>query len=354
MIDATRQDEKMPATRIGVVVIGRNEGERLARSLRSVKDRGPATVYVDSGSTDGSVATARLLGADVVVLDESQPFTAARGRNAGLARLVQCHPDLEAVQFVDGDCELVDGWLAAALGALDGDERIGAVCGRLSELSSETSIYGRLCDMEWNAPAGEVDACGGNAMIRVSAFQAVGGFRSELIAGEEPNLCFRLRRTGYKIVRLDAEMARHDAAMHRFGQWWTRMVRGGHAYAEAAWGRGSERYHVREALRPAFWALVLPAAALLLAWPTRGWSLLAFGLYPVQVARIAARRVRMHDRVGPAILYAVFCMVAKWAQLCGQIRFLRDRLRRRRSGLVEYKVARQPRGDVAAQPLVDD
>src|SRR5947207_307333 len=60
---------------LGVVVIGRNEGDRLRTCLSAVAGRNLPVVYVDSGSTDGSVATARGLGADVVALDLTTPFT---------------------------------------------------------------------------------------------------------------------------------------------------------------------------------------------------------------------------------------------------------------------------------------
>ena len=63
---------------LGVVAIGRNEGERLRRCLNSVVGRGHTVVYVDSGSTDGSTELARELGADVVELDLSLPFTMAQ------------------------------------------------------------------------------------------------------------------------------------------------------------------------------------------------------------------------------------------------------------------------------------
>ena len=55
---------------------------RLRQCLLSV---GSATiVYVDSGSTDGSIACAQSLGVESCPeLDLSIPFTAARARNAG-------------------------------------------------------------------------------------------------------------------------------------------------------------------------------------------------------------------------------------------------------------------------------
>ena len=99
--------------RVGVVAIGRNEGARLVRCLDSVCDGQRPVVYVDSGSTDGSVAAAEARGALVVALDMAQPFSAARARNAGWRTLLAAHPNLDAVQFVDGDCEVVAGWLDA-------------------------------------------------------------------------------------------------------------------------------------------------------------------------------------------------------------------------------------------------
>jgi len=47
---------------IDAVVIGRNEGERLVACLASLGGEIRRAVYVDSGSTDGSVAAARAAG----------------------------------------------------------------------------------------------------------------------------------------------------------------------------------------------------------------------------------------------------------------------------------------------------
>ena len=84
---------------IDAVVIGRNEGARLLACLQSLAGQVRRLVYVDSGSTDGSVKAAQAAGAEVVVLDMEQPFTAARARNAGLAVLADNPP--EFVQLVD-------------------------------------------------------------------------------------------------------------------------------------------------------------------------------------------------------------------------------------------------------------
>jgi glycosyltransferase involved in cell wall biosynthesis len=208
--------------KVGVVMIGRNEGERIRKCLESLGGIAKQVVYVDSGSTDGSVDMARAMGVEVVGLDMRVAFTAARARNEGFRRLRELAPDLAYVQFVDGDCELADGWLEKAVMFLGEHESVAVVCGRLREHYPERSIYNMLCDIEWDTPVGEAKSCGGNAVMRVGAFESAQGYRADLIAGEEPELCVRLRAAGWLIWRLDEEMALHDAAMTRFGQWWTR------------------------------------------------------------------------------------------------------------------------------------
>src|SRR5262249_30270274 len=159
-------------------------------------------VYVDSGSTDDSVAFARSRGVEVVELDMSIPFTAARARNEGLDRLLKVDPEVHFVQFVDGDCEVQQGWLQKAEQTLQSETAVAVVCGRRRERFPQSSIYNRLCDMEWDTPIGEAGACGGDAMMRVPALRQVGGYRASLIAGEEPELCTRLRGAGWKVLRL--------------------------------------------------------------------------------------------------------------------------------------------------------
>jgi GT2 family glycosyltransferase len=320
-------------------VIGRNEGERLRAALRSVGE-GVPVVYVDSGSCDGSVESAAALGADVVELDAGTPFTAARARNRGWTRLLGINPGLRFVQFLDGDCTLDAGWLAKAAAELEADPGLAVVCGRRRERKRDGSSYNRLCDMEWNTPVGEARSCGGDAMMRAEALRAVGGFRDGMIAGEEPELCARLRGGGWRITRVDAEMTLHDAAMTRFSQWWRRALRAGHAYAEGAWlhGRGPLRHNVRRVVSVVAWGAALPAAILGLAWPTRGLSLGLLGLYGILWLRIAAARGRRGDAPGDARLYATFCVVGKFAELLGIGLFVIRRVVLRREGrLIEYK-----------------
>ncbi|HEY6515272.1 MAG TPA: glycosyltransferase, partial [Steroidobacteraceae bacterium] len=216
---ATRSDPRETAleaperllSSLGVVVIGRNEGERLRRCLDSLGALMSRTVYVDSGSTDDSVTMSRARGASVVELDRKIPFTAARARNEGYRRLFELHPALEFVFFVDGDCEVAAQWPSAAVRFLAQRQWVAAVWGRVRERYPERSIYNLLCDMEWQSfQLGETTACGGIVVMRSRAFRQVKGFESRLICGEEPELCVRLRRAGWQIWHVDTEMILHD------------------------------------------------------------------------------------------------------------------------------------------------
>lgn len=296
-------------------------------------------MYVDSGSTDGSVVLARSLGVEVVPLDMSLPFTAGRARNAGFSRLMTLHPGLELVQFVDGDCEVAEGWLELAAEALRRRPKHAVVFGRRRERNIEGSLYNRICDVEWDVPVGEAKSCGGDAMMRVSAFEAVGGFTPSLIAGEEPELCVRLRAAGWRIERLDAEMTLHDAAMTRFSEWWKRNVRAGYAYAEGAslHGHPPERHWVRESRRIVVWGAVVPSLAIAGALPTLGASLLLLGGYPVTALR-SYRDTRRRGRPRPdALVYAVSCTLARLPELQGLLRYRVGALTGRRSKIIEYK-----------------
>ena len=332
----THSSSSGTSTSLGVVVIGRNEGERLGRCLASVLAPSRLVVYVDSGSTDGSVAMAATAGAVVHALDMRRPFTAARARNEGLQRLLALAPELRTVQFVDGDCEVVAEWIAAAAGFLDQHPDIAAVCGRRRERFPERSVYNLLCDLEWNTPVGEAKACGGDVLMRTAALREVGGYRDELIAGEEPELCVRLRAKGWRIWRLDAEMTLHDAAMTRFGQWWTRCVRAGFAFAEGMRLHGAppERHWVRESRSAWVWGGLIPLAVVLgmaVAGPSAAW---AFTIYPLQVARLALRSAGTRRARWAR---AFFTVAGKFPELVGQFKSALLRATRRRATLIEYK-----------------
>jgi serine acetyltransferase len=338
---------------VGLVVIGRNEGERLRDCLVSLAGQGEYLVYVDSGSSDGSQVVAAELGAEVVELDLSQPFSMARARNTGLARLRELAPQLEFVHFFDGDCQVVPGWVEQAWRYLAPRAGVAAVCGRRRERYPDRSLYNAIADLEWDGPTGPVAAVGGDALYRIAAFAAAGGFNEALIAGEEPELCWRLRRAGHEIHRLGGDMTLHDAQLLRFRHWWRRMVRGGYGSldvlrrCQTLAGQAGELPFANMVTSARRWTLGWGGAtlglALILAMPW-GWAgaLLGLGaglgLWLVQALRIArpARRLLPGWR---ALAHGGLTLLGKWAQLLGQWRYLRDQRRGRAAQLIEYKGA---------------
>ncbi|MCB1451977.1 MAG: glycosyltransferase [Nitratireductor sp.] len=314
-----------------VIIIGRNEGDRLRACLASLGDNFSRIIYVDSGSTDGSVELALAAKVEVVHLDISNSFTAARARNAGLFRLRDGDHSVEFVQFLDGDCVLQPGWLETATNILSSSPRAAMVCGRRRERFPEASVYNRLIDEEWNTPCGQVKTCGGDVLARIEALCEVGGFNSELIAGEEPELCLRLRVKGWEILRIDAEMTLHDAAMTRFGQWWQRARRAGYTYAEgvAMHGRSPERHKLRELISVLAWGLALPLVLLATAMLAMPWALAGLLAYPAQVLRLRGR--------GFPWIPALFLVMASFPAAQGALTYGWHRLTRKRAQLIEYK-----------------
>lgn len=275
--------------RIGVVAIGRNEGERLRRCLASVDVKGAPILYVDSASTDGSPAMAAGLGAIVVDLDMAFGFTAARARNAGFEALLTRFPDLDFIQFVDGDCEFEPGWMTAAAAFLDGHPETGVVCGRRRERFPDASFYNTLIDSEWDTPVGEAQSCGGDAMIRTRTLRATGGYDPRMIAHEEPEFCHRVRKLGEKIHRIDVPMTIHDADLRDLRPWLKRNMRAGYGYMQAAMRNGSFRCtEARMLIRAAVWSL-MPLLVLLLSFVSTLLSSVVALLYLLLLARQFAK-----------------------------------------------------------------
>ncbi len=324
---------------IGVVVIGRNEGERLRRSLISATDSGHPVVYVDSDSTDSSCSMARELGVHVVELGNSSQLSAGRARNAGAAALTELIPECEFICFIDGDCELSQGWTEEAGRHLSSHAELAAVTGRRRERSPQSSIWNRICDLEWDTPLGLIDATGGDFVIRATAFRDVYGFDENFVAGEEPELGLRLAREGWKIERIDCEMTIHDADITRFSQWWQRCRRAGQAFLQGylVHGKGSEHFWRREALRPLIWAGLIPALALGASTISASLSLAIAALFPLQAGRIITGELRKGRSISDATVYSMACLVGHFAELSGQAGFLMQRRAGHSPALVEYK-----------------
>jgi cellulose synthase/poly-beta-1,6-N-acetylglucosamine synthase-like glycosyltransferase len=330
--------ERIP---IAVVVIGRNEGERLRACLTSVLTMNYPrelldVIYVDSSSTDGSVAMAQGMGVRTVLLDG--PTTAARGRNAGWTQT-----SAPVVLFLDGDTILAADFVSRNLGQF-ADPTIAGVCGNRREMRTGDSIYNALIDLDWNMAPGFIRYFGGDTLVRRDALVRVNGYNPSLIAGEEPDMCRRMRGLGYRILHVDEAMTLHDIAMYRFGQYWKRSVRTGYAYAQVSsiyaktadplW-LDSSRANV---VRAASW-IGGPLVAIVLSIAFRSWI-------PVSVFALAAvvlwsrTGVRAASRVKSAwvlIVYSIHSHLQQIPVFLGQLRFWTGRARGRGSALMEYK-----------------
>lgn len=324
----------MTRPNLGAVAIGRNEGDRLKACLRSLIRFCDRVVYVDSGSSDGSVAFARSLGVVVVELDIDIPFTAARARNAGFKALEEQGP-LDLVQFVDGDCEVVAGWLEAGVKALEDNPSLGLVTGWRREIHPDASVYNAMFEADWHRPAGPIITCGGDMMVRTEAFRQIGGFNPNVIAAEDDEFCLRLGQAGWLLERLPLEMTTHDANMKSFGPWWKRSIRDGHGFAQVGWMHPS--HFRRERLRVWVYGLVLPLIFLsgLILGP---WiSILVLVVYALSYFR-TARNLRLRGVAAAlALKQAFFLTISKFPNLSGMLIYHN---RRRKGGdmqIIEYK-----------------
>lgn len=291
-------------------------------------------VFVDSGSRDGSVALARSMGAEIVELSNDRPFTAARARREGYEHLLntQC-PDI--VQFIDGDCAIDPGWIEKGIEALNTHSNVGIVTGWRREVHPEASLYNDLCHHEWNRPAGEITTCGGDMMVRRSVLEQAGPFDDTVIAAEDDEFCVRVRKAGWKLLRIPEEMTRHDAAMLTFGQWWQRAVRSGHGFAQV--GQMHPPYFAKEQKRVVLYGIAIPAIMLLglvtsLALTVLGMLAYVFNYFRtaegLKAEGLTSRRARRHARL---------ITLSKIPNAIGFLEFHRRRLLGRKMQIIEYK-----------------
>ncbi len=327
---------------LSVVIIGRNEGQRLLNCIESVQNMddpgGPVEIiYVDSNSTDGSPDKIRALGIQVIEVKPERPC-AAVGRNAGW-RVAQA----PLVLFLDGDTLLNPGFINEALTTLQ-DDSIAVVWGHRREKYPEQSVYNRVLDLDWIYPLGLTDFCGGDALMRKAVLEQCGGYSEDLIAGEEPELCQRIRQQGYQICHIDVPMTLHDLAMHSFKAYWRRAVRTGYAYAEVSQRLKDGPFPLWQADARRNWrnASILTGVALgavLLTGMTGALEPLVLALlfYGFLSLRSAWRfRWKSTDRM-TCLLYGVHSHLQQIPVAIGQLTYWFNRYRNRKQHLIEYK-----------------
>jgi glycosyltransferase involved in cell wall biosynthesis len=329
---------------LSVVVIGRNEGQRLARCLESIKQvRSVAVtevIYVDTDSTDGSPELALGYGATVAAIHPERP-TAAIGRNAGWRRAAS-----ELILFLDGDTVLHPDFPEAACDALLQNPSVAAVWGHRREIHPEASLYNRVLDLDWVYSPGLTEFCGGDVVMRRKALLETGGFDEGLIAGEEPELCRRMRSLGYSILHIDRPMTGHDLQITRWSQYWKRATRAGHAYAEVserfrksedpAWER-DRRHNI---MRGSFWIISLVAALAAGFWygpvPIALWvaMLLLLSLHSAWKARWKG------SDPWSLTLYGFHSQLQQVPILAGQLQYGLSKRSGKKQRLIEYKESR--------------
>ena len=332
----------MQKTEISVVIIGRNEGNRLVRCLDSVaamsRSFGPVEViYVDSCSSDGSVAYAETHAGKTIALTGGR-LSAARARNAGWQAASG-----RLILFLDGDTILHPDFPAKALAAFD-DPKVVVVWGHRREIHPEVSIFNRVLDLDWIYPPGLAEICGGDALMARAALEKVGGFNPELIAGEEPDLCRRLRASGGLIQHIDAPMTGHDMAMDSWSQYWKRAVRAGHAYAEIAhlykqtgdrlWSAASRQNAIQVT---AYTLVILAAIVGSIVSLSPVWIVLLLLGALVIVSRTAYKAKWKSSSMLTMFLFGIHSHLQKFPIFVGQIRYWSNARRKWRTELIEYK-----------------
>ncbi|MDD5273474.1 MAG: glycosyltransferase [Methylovulum sp.] len=327
---------------VSIVVIGRNEGPRLAECLAAIKhtDIGGAIeiIYVDSNSHDGSPELAESFGAQVLRVIPNRPC-AAIGRNAGW-RVAQA----DLVLFLDGDTRLHPDFLPIALKALAEQPDVAVVWGHRRERHPERTLYNRVLDLDWIYPPGITDFCGGDALMRREVLVKTGGFSEDLIAGEEPELCQRIRALGYSILHIDQAMTDHDLAMSSWQAYWKRALRAGHAYAEVSqrlkhsdfplWASECKRNAIHASV---LLGLLIGALALTVL---TGDVLPVLGLVAAYafLALRSAYKARWKCRQPVTLLlYGVHSHVQQIPIALGQWGYWLNQVRNRQQDLIEYK-----------------
>lgn len=276
---------------ISVVIIGINVEKYLGACIDAVRaadypQQKIEIIFVDGGSSDLSVKIATdFEGVKVIELNDPHP-TPGRGRNAGYGL-----SSGEYIQFLDADTEMDPQWLKKALSFFEdrSQGQVMAVCGRRSEKYPQKNFYHKLGNIEWIYEYGPCRYFGGDVLIKREAMEVTHGYDGDLVAGEDPELSYRVRQWGGTILRVDEPMTTHDLNMTRFRQYWRRSYRTGYAYAEVGlrhakredkmWLREFLRIMLRSALpiilflilaafSHPFWGLGL--AALLIVKPFKG------------------------------------------------------------------------------------
>jgi glycosyltransferase involved in cell wall biosynthesis len=197
-------------SKLAVVLISKNQDWSIPRLIESVLGQtahleSVEIVLIDSASTDKTVEVAGAYPIQIVRLHADQRLTAAAGRHTGLQQT-----SAELVLFLDGDMQLCPGWLDRALQLFSERPDVAVVTGKVIDVPTHANLdLNALTVAQGDGAVTSIQYTGGAAMYRRSVLEQVGSFNPYLYSDEEPDLCIRIRHTGYQIVRIQAPLAYH-------------------------------------------------------------------------------------------------------------------------------------------------
>ncbi|MEO8069470.1 MAG: glycosyltransferase family 2 protein [Flavobacteriales bacterium] len=207
--------------RVAVVILNWNGKQWLERFLPDVLQRsaGARVIVADNGSTDTSLEwlAAHAPHAKTIAMPTNQGF--AGGYNTALEQV-----ESEFFILLNSDVEVTTGWVDGLLRYMDAHPEMAAcqpkmlsharrdrfehagAAGGFIDRNGYPFCRGRIFELT-EQDRGQYDddrevfwATGACLMIRSAAFREAGGFDASLFAHmEEIDLCWRLRRTGWRI-----------------------------------------------------------------------------------------------------------------------------------------------------------
>ena len=206
-------------TRIGLVVITRHRRRELLRTLRALETlpESPPIEVVDNASCDGTAEAVARAHPEVGLI-RARTNLGAVGRNIGVEALPTPY-----VAFCDDDSWWEPGSLARAAELLDAHPSLGAVTARLlvEPSGQEDPLlpelrHSPLPRPDWLPGPALLGILAGASVLRVSAFQEVGGFSERLwLGGEEELLALDLASFGWWMCWDEQMVAHHQASQVR-------------------------------------------------------------------------------------------------------------------------------------------
>jgi glycosyltransferase involved in cell wall biosynthesis len=196
--------------KISVVIIGRNEEQHIERSIRSVikgteQIKNREIVYVDSASEDNTIQIAEQFPVKIVQLKPEWPLSPSAGRYIGYL-----NTSGDFIFFVDGDTVIYKSWLNTGIEFLEKNKNAAGIAGMVHELfvDRDDNILGFMKNRyHQKNHISEVKLFGGISLFRRSVLDLVGPFNPFIVADEERELGLRIRKAGYKLVRISHPMA---------------------------------------------------------------------------------------------------------------------------------------------------